>query len=132
MSVKFYQPENQVPLEMHKVRVIQKLNLLPVDERLRAIQQAGNNTFLLQNKDIYLDMSDRQTAAMHVADDAYAGSETFNRLKAAMKEVFGVDNVLPAHQGRACENILAERFVKPGMVAIMNFHFTTTKAHVTR
>lgn len=94
MSVKFYQPENQVPLEMHKVRVIQKLNLLPVDERLRAIQQAGNNTFLLQNKDIYLDMltdsgvnamSDRQTAAMHLADDAYAGSETFNRLKAAMK-----------------------------------------------
>ena len=35
MSVKFYQPENQVPLEMHKVRVVQKLNLLPVDERLR-------------------------------------------------------------------------------------------------
>lgn len=34
MSVKFYQPENQVPLEMHKVRVVQKLNLLPVDERL--------------------------------------------------------------------------------------------------
>lgn len=46
MSVKFYQPENQVPLEMHKVRVIQKLNLLPVEERLRAIQQAGCNTFL--------------------------------------------------------------------------------------
>ena len=141
MSVKFYKSENQVPLEMHKVRVIQKLNLLPIDERLRAIQKAGNNTFLLQNKDIYLDMltdsgvnamSDRQTAAMHLADDAYAGSETFNRLKAALKEVFGTDNVLPAHQGRACENILAERFVKPGMVAIMNFHFTTTKAHVTR
>ena len=141
MSVKFYKSENQVPLEMHKVRVVQKLNLLPVDERLRAIQKAGNNTFLLQNKDIYLDMltdsgvnamSDRQTAAMHMADDSYAGSETFARLKTAMKEVFGTDNVLPAHQGRACENILAERFVKPGMIAIMNFHFTTTKAHVTR
>jgi tryptophanase len=110
MSVKFYKSENQVPLEMHKVRVVQKLNLLPVDERLRAIQKAGNNTFLLQNKDIYLDMltdsgvnamSDRQTAAMHLADDSYAGSETFNRLKTAMKEVFGTDNVLPAHQGRA-------------------------------
>ena len=53
MSVKFYKSENQVPLEMHKVRVVQKLNLLPVDERLRAIQKAGNNTFLLENKDIY-------------------------------------------------------------------------------
>ena len=56
MAVKFYQPENQVPLEMHKVRVVQKLTLLPVQERLKAMQDAGNNTFLLQNKDIYMDM----------------------------------------------------------------------------
>ena len=141
MSVKFYNLENQIPLEMHKVRMVQKLNLLPVEDRLKKIQEAGNNTFLLQNRDIFLDMltdsgvnamSDRQTAAMLVADDAYAGSESFNRLKKAIKDVFGVDNVLPAHQGRACENILAERFVKPGMVALMNFHFTTTKAHITR
>lgn len=141
MSVKFYREENQVPLEMHKVRVVQKLNLLPVEERLRAIQEAGNNTFLLRNKDIYMDMltdsgvnamSDRQTAAMHIADDSYAGSESFLRLKNAIKEVFGVDYVLPVHQGRAAENILANRFVSPGKVALMNFHFTTTKAHVTR
>lgn len=141
MAVKFYKSESQVPLEMHKVRVVQKLRLLPVEERLRAIQDAGNNTFLLQNRDVYLDMltdsgvngmSDLQTAAMFQADDSYAGSETFNRVKAAVKEVFGCDNVLPAHQGRACENILAEAYVKPGQVAIMNFHFTTTKAHITR
>ena len=140
-TIKFYQPENQVPLEMHKVRVVQKLNLLPVEERLRAIQEAGNNTFLLKNKDIYMDMitdsgvnamSDRQVAAMSIADDSYAGSATFDRAKNAIKTVFGIDNVLPAHQGRAAENILAETFVKPGMVALMNFHFTTTKAHITR
>ena len=141
MPVKFYKPENQVPLEMHKVRVVQKLTLLPVEQRLKAIKDAGNNSFLLQNKDIYLDMitdsgvngmSDKQTAAMMIADDSYAGSETWNRARAAIKEVFGVDNVLPAHQGRAAENILAETFVKPGMKALMNFHFTTTKAHITR
>ena len=141
MAVKFYKSENQVPLEMHKVRMIQKLSLLPVEDRLKKIQEAGNNTFLLQNKDIYMDMltdsgvngmSDLQFGAMMQADDAYAGSETFNRVKAAVKEVFGTENVLPAHQGRACENILAEAFVKPGMVALMNFHFTTTKAHITR
>ena len=98
MAVKFYKSENQVPLEMHKVRMVQKLNLLPVEERLRKIQDAGNNTFLLQNKDVYLDMltdsgvnamSDLQFAAMMQADDAYAGCETFNRVKAAVKEVFG-------------------------------------------
>ena len=141
MVVKFYKSENQVPLEMHKVRMVQKLSLLPVEERLKKIQAAGNNTFLLQNSDIYMDMltdsgvngmSDLQFAAMMQADDSYAGSATFQRVKAAVKEVFGTDHVLPAHQGRACENILAEAYVKPGMVALMNFHFTTTKAHITR
>ena len=126
---------------MHKVRVVQKLTLLPVEERLKRIQEAGNNTFLLQNKDVYMDMltdsgvnamSDNQVASMGMADDSYAGSETFNRVKSAIFEVFGTEHVLPAHQGRAAENILAEAYVKPGMVAIMNFHFTTTKAHITR
>jgi len=140
MSVTFYKKENQVPLEFHKVRMVQKLYLLPVEERLKKIQEAGNNTFLLQNKDIYMDMltdsgvnamSDLQYAAMMIADDAYAGSETFNRVKTAIKEVFGTENVLPAHQGRACENILAQTYVKPGKVALMNFHFTTTKALIT-
>ncbi|MCF0195946.1 MAG: tryptophanase [Bacteroidaceae bacterium] len=141
MAVKFYQEGNQVPLEMHKVRMVQKLALLPVEERLKKMQEAGNNTFLLQNKDVFMDMltdsgvnamSDLQFAAMMQADDAYAGCETFNRVKAAIKEVFGCENVLPAHQGRACENILAETFITPGKVALMNFHFTTTKAHITR
>ena len=141
MAVKFYQAQNQVPLEMHKVRMVQKLSLLPVEERLKKIQEAGNNTFLLQNRDIYLDMltdsgvnamTDLQMAASMRADDSYAGSETFTRVKNAVKEVFGTDNVLQAHQGRACENILASALVKPGQVALMNFHFTTTKAHVTR
>ncbi|RRD80796.1 tryptophanase [Alloprevotella sp. OH1205_COT-284] len=140
-SVKFYLPEEQVPLEMHKVRVVQKLHLLPVEERLEKLKEAGNNTFLLQNKDVFMDMltdsgvnamSDNQVAAMSIADDSYAGSETCNRLLDSIKEVFGTEHFLPAHQGRACENILAETFVKPGMFTLMNFHFTTTKAHITR
>ena len=139
--VKFYQEDQQVPLEMHKVRMVQKISLLPVEERLKRIQEAGNNTFLLQNRHIYLDMltdsgvngmTDLQMAASMRADDSYAGSETFIRVKEAVKEVFGTENILPAHQGRACENILASAFVKPGQVALMNFHFTTTKAHITR
>jgi tryptophanase len=77
-------------------------------------------------------MTDLQMAAAMRADDSYAGSETFTRVKEAVKEVFGTENVLPAHQGRACENILSSALVKPGQTALMNFHFTTTKAHITR
>lgn len=129
----------EIPLEMHKVRIVQKLPLPPVERRLAAITEAGNNTFLLKNADIYLDMltdsgvnamSDNQQAAMLIADDSYAGSATFYRLADSVADVFGTKCFLPAHQGRACENIIAETFVHPGDVVPMNFHFTTTKAHI--
>ncbi len=139
-NIKFFSGEN-IPLELHKVRVVQKLNLPPVERRLNAITEAGNNTFLLKNKDIFLDMltdsgvnamSDQQMAAMMICDDSYAGSATFTRLEEKVNEIFGTNFLLPAHQGRACENILAMAFVRPGNVVPMNFHFTTTKAHITR
>ncbi|MFB1485694.1 MULTISPECIES: tryptophanase [unclassified Thiocapsa] len=138
-EVKFYSGES-VPLEMHKVRIVQKLHLVPIEQRHAAITEAGNNTFLLKNRDIFLDMltdsgvnamSDRQQAAMMVADDSYAGSETFYRLEEKIQEIFGTRYFLPAHQGRACENILAQVLVRPGTVVATNYHFTTTKAHIT-
>ncbi|MDR0534019.1 MAG: tryptophanase [Verrucomicrobiales bacterium] len=139
-AVKFFSGED-IPLELHKVRVVQKLNLVPVERRLAAIQEAGFNTFQLGTKDVYLDMltdsgtnamSDNQTAAMLQADDAYAGSQSFYRLQSAVEEVFGKKYLLPAHQGRACENILSQTFVKPDSVVPMNYHFTTTLAHIDR
>ncbi|MGM0603408.1 MAG: tryptophanase [Bacillota bacterium] len=137
-QIKFYSEED-VPLEMHKVRIVQKLNLPPVEKRLEAITEAGNNTFLLNNRDVFLDMltdsgvnamSDRQQAAMMVADDSYAGSETFTRLEKTLNDIFGKEFFLPTHQGRACENIISVTMVEEGSVVPMNYHFTTTKAHI--
>jgi tyrosine phenol-lyase len=137
-NIKFYYG-NEVPLEMHKVRIVQKLNLPPVEERLEAIEEAGYNTFLLKNKDVFMDMltdsgvnamSDKQQAAMLEADDSYAGSITFTKLENKIEEIFGKAYFLPAHQGRACENIISQTFVKKGSVIPMNYHFTTTKSHI--
>lgn len=137
-NVKFYYGGN-VPLEMHKVRIVQKLNLVSIERRLEAIKEAGNNTFLLKNRDVFMDMltdsgvnamSDKQLAAMMEADDSYAGSETFTKLENRITEIFGKKYFLPAHQGRACENILSQAFVKQGSIIPMNYHFTTSKAHV--
>jgi tryptophanase len=123
---------------MHKVRIVQKVRLAPVRERLRAMEEAGYNTFLLRSRSIFLDMltdsgtnamSDNQLAAMMQSDDAYAGSESFYKLQESVKEIFGYEYVLPAHQGRAAEHLLAKTFVKPGHIVPMNYHFTTTKAH---
>lgn len=138
-EIKFYK-HDPIPMEMHKVKIVQKLNLPPVKQRLEKMKAAGFNTFLLHNGDIFMDMltdsgvnamSDEMQSAMLRADDAYAGSETFYRMNDKLTEIFGIKNLLPAHQGRACEHILARHFVKPGSCVIMNYHFTTSKAHVT-
>ncbi len=139
-EIKFYKHE-QIPMEMHKVKIVQQLTLLPAHERLAKMRDAYFNTFQLHNGDIFLDMltdsgvnamSDKMQAAMLEADDAYAGSETFYRMRDKLEEIFGIKYLLPAHQGRACENILATRFVKEDNCVIMNYHFTTAKAHITR
>ncbi len=136
--VKFASGE-KIPLEMHKVRVVQKLHLVPIERRLKAIREAGFNTFQLSTRDVFLDMltdsgtnamSDMQTAAMQRADDAYAGSQSFERFQQAVEKVFGKKHLLPAHQGRAAENIISRTFIKPGQLVAMNYHFTTTLAHI--
>lgn len=124
---------------MHKARMVQKISLVSVDERLKAITEAGYNTFLLKTKDVFLDMltdsgvnamSDNQFAGMLRADDAYAGSMTFYEFANAVKDVLGYEHVMNTHQGRAAEHLLAKVFIKSGDVVPTNYHFTTTKAHI--
>ncbi len=69
------------------------------------MEEAGYNTFLLRTRDVFLNM----LAAMMVSDDAYAGPESSYNL--------------------AAEHLLAKVFIKPGDVILMNYHFTTTRAH---
>lgn len=138
-EIKFYSGEN-IPLELHKVRVVQKLHLVPIERRLEALNEGGFNTFRLSTKDVFLDMltdsgtnamSDNQVAAMMQADDAYAGSQSFVRLEKAVREVLGKKHLLPVHQGRAAENIISVAYVRKGSLVPMNYHFTTAMAHIT-
>src|SRR5690606_17691921 len=98
----------QIPMELHKVRVVQKLHLKPIEERVKAINEGGYNTFLLKTADLFLDMltdsgtnamSDNQVSSMMQADDAYAGSQSFYRMEDALQKVFGKKLILPVHQG---------------------------------
>jgi len=75
-------------------------------------------------------MSDNQLAAMMVADDAYAGSESFYKLARVVKKVFGFEHTLPVHQGRAAEHLLVKVFLKPSQVVLNNYHFPSTRVHV--
>ena len=65
-EIKFYSGEN-IPLELHKVRIVQKLNLVPIERRLEALYEGGFNTFRLSTKDVFLDMlTDSGTNAINM------------------------------------------------------------------
>jgi tryptophanase len=127
------------PVEMYKTRMVQKINLIPAEQRIKAIEEAGFNTFQLKTKDIFLDMltdsgtnsmSDNQFAGFITTDDAYAGSMTFYDFADAVRDVLGYEHVMNVHQGRAAEHLLAKTFIKAGQVVPTNYHFTTTKVHI--
>jgi tryptophanase len=139
-QIKFFSGE-RLPVETHRVRMVQRVTLLPLAERAAALRVAGYNGYLLRARDIFLDMltdsgvnamDAQQYAAMLQADDSYAGSESFFRLCETVKKIFGLPYFLPTHQGRACENIIAHTFIGEKNVILTNYHFTTIKAHVTR
>jgi len=138
-EIKFYSGE-KLPLEQHKARIVQKINLVPIERRLEALYEGGFNTFQLNTRDVFLDMltdsgtnamSDNQLASMMHADDAYAGSQSFIRLQKAVEDVLGKKYLLPVHQGRAAENLISVAYVKKGSLVPMNYHFTTAMAHIT-
>jgi len=129
----------ELPVEMYKTRVVQKINLVPVMDRLKAIEEGGYNTFLMKSNVIFLDMltdsgvnamSDNQLAAWMNSDDCYAGSMTFYEFEKAVQDVLGLKYVMNVHQGRAAEHLIPKVFAKPGDIVPTNFHFTTTRAHI--
>ncbi|HCK3361816.1 TPA: tyrosine phenol-lyase, partial [Morganella morganii] len=107
-------------------------------ERIKRMKEAGYNTFLLNSKDVYIDlltdsgtnaMSDKQWAGIMLGDEAYAGSENFFHLERTVQELFGFKHIVPTHQGRGAENLLSILAIKPGQYVAGNMYFTTTRYH---
>ena len=126
------------PAEPFKIKSVETVKTVNEEDRKKAIEEAGYNTFLLKSEDCYIDlltdsgtnaMSDKQWAGMMIGDEAYAGSKNWIELEKTVQEIFGFKHVVPTHQGRGAENILSKIAVKEGQYVPGNMYFTTTRYH---
>lgn len=125
-----------MPYPPYRNKIVRTLRLPPPEERLQLLRQAGHNVAHLPSEAVYLDlltdsgqaaMSDRQWAAMLRGDEAYAGSRSFQALERSVMDCFGMPFVVPAHQGRGAENLLAHHLLDPSRMVLCNALSTTTR-----
>jgi tryptophanase len=126
-------------IEPFRIHSVEPLRMTTPLERRRAIEDAGFNLFNLHAEDVLIDlltdsgtgaMSRDQWAAIQHGDESYAGSPSWFRFEAAVKDLFPFKHVIPTHQGRAAEKILFSVLGGSGRVVPNNTHFDTTRANV--
>jgi tyrosine phenol-lyase len=127
--------------EPWKIKMVEPLQMRTRKQRLKAMKDAGYNTFLLRSEDVYIDlltdsgtnaMSDRQWAGMMLGDEAYAGSRNFYDLEEAVRTTYGFRHVVPTHQGRGAEHLISLCAIRRGQFVPGNMYFTTTREHQER
>ncbi|HHV85393.1 MAG TPA: tryptophanase [Petrimonas sp.] len=125
--------------ESYRIKMVETIKRSTRQEREQWIKEANYNLFALKSDYVFIDlltdsgtgaMSDRQWSAMMLGDESYAGARSYYNMKNAIKEILGFDYFLPAHQGRAAENVLFSTIIRKGDVLPGNSHFDTTKGHI--
>ncbi|MCP5090242.1 MAG: tryptophanase [Gammaproteobacteria bacterium] len=126
-------------IEPFRIKMVEPIKLTTRDTREQFIRDAHYNPFLLRAEDVIIDLlTDSGTSAMSseawgaimCGDESYAGARSWYRFRDTVKDIFGFEQVIPTHQGRAAEHILFSVMVKPGSIVPNNTHFDTTRANV--
>ena len=125
--------------EPYKTKTVEKITLLPREQRQQKLKDAHYNIFKLKAADIFIDlltdsgtsaMSDNQWAGLMTGDESYAGCNNYFHFEDTIRDITGFRNVIPAHQGRVAENLLFTTALREGDYVPSNTHFDTTRANV--
>lgn len=126
-------------IEPFRIKSVEPIELSTEKERVENLKKAHYNPFLLMSDQVIIDlltdsgtsaMSSSQWAGIMEGDEAYAGSHSWQHLEHEIKDLTGLEFILPTHQGRAAERIIYGHLGGEGKTFISNTHFDTTRANI--
>jgi tryptophanase len=128
-----------VIIEPFRIKSVEPIYITTREEREAILKEAKFNLFQVRAHHVIIDlltdsgtsaMSSKQWSGIMEGDESYAGSDSFYRFESAVKNITGMEYIIPTHQGRAAEKILFTILGGKGKYFVSNTFFDTTRANI--